>query len=138
MSERKIQQDIFALANSRPDVRLFRNSVGLGYVGRAVFPSTGQFPGAVVIRPFRKVHFGLRPGSADLVGWKTVTITPDMVGKKVAVFLSIETKSETGTLDDEQLNWLRQVQSHGGIAAMAKTEAAARVVIDSPPRGTTT
>jgi hypothetical protein len=34
----------------------------------------------------RPVTFGLAVGSADLIGWTTRTITPDMVGQQVAVF----------------------------------------------------
>jgi ribosomal protein S19 len=39
------------------------------------------------------VQFGLCKGSADLIGWKRVTVTPEMVGSTVAVFTSIEVKT---------------------------------------------
>ena len=43
----------------------------------------------------RVVQAGLEiNGSGDGIGWFPVIITPEMVGKKVAVFLSVETKTE--------------------------------------------
>lgn len=61
------------------------------------------------------------PGSADLVGWKALTIQPEDVGKTIAVFLSIEVKSENGTLRKEQEAWRDAVLRHGGIAIVAKS-----------------
>jgi hypothetical protein len=76
--------------------------------------------GLVVLGFPRRIRFGLHPGSSDLIGWKSVTITPDMVGKKVAVFLSPEIKSERGRLRDEQKNWIEQVSAAGGISLVVR------------------
>lgn len=60
--------------------------------------------------------------SADLIGWKTITITPDMVGKQVAVFLSVECKREgwQSSPNDEheqaQQRWADVVNAAGGEA----------------------
>ena len=67
------------------------------------------------------MQFGLCKGSADLIGWRTVTITPDMVGQQVAVFLSIEVKTPTGRIRPEQQQWLETVQAAGGIAGVARS-----------------
>jgi hypothetical protein len=67
------------------------------------------------------VSFGLCKGSADLIGWKRVTVTPDMVGQQVAVFLSIEVKTLTGRIRPEQQQWLDAVQAAGGIAGVARS-----------------
>ena len=76
----------------------------------------------------RPVQFGLAKGSADLIGWTTRTITPDMVGQQVAVFTSIEVKTATGRLRPEQRQWLESVQAAGGIAGVARSvEDAARL-----------
>ena len=61
--ETNIQQRIRLALGTREDVRLFRNQVG-----QLPDPRTG-----------RPVQFGLAKGSADIVGWKTVEVTPDMV-----------------------------------------------------------
>jgi len=79
------------------------------------------------------VQFGLCKGSADLIGWKQVTITPDMVGQKVAVFASIEVKTPTGRLTPEQQIWLDAVQAAGGVAGIARSvEDAQRILLHSP------
>jgi hypothetical protein len=104
-AETTIQQQIRLALGTRPDARLFRNQVG-----SLPDPRTG-----------RLVTFGLARGSADLIGWRTVTITPDMVGQQVAVFTSIEIKSPTGRLAPLQANWLDAVQNAGGIAGVARS-----------------
>ena len=112
-SETKIQQEIRLALGTRDDVRLFRNQVG-----QLPDPRTG-----------RPVQFGLAKGSADLVGWKTVTITPDMVGQEVAVFASIEVKTPTGRPTQYQQAWLTAVEKAGGIAGIARSvDDALRIV----------
>ena len=77
----------------------------------------------------RPVQFGLCKGSADLIGWKRVTITPEMVGQQVAVFTSIEVKTPTGRIRPEQQQWLEAVQAAGGIAGVARSvEDAQRIM----------
>jgi len=97
MNETTIQNKIRLALGSRPDVRLFRNHVG-------------------VVRDERgRVHsFGLRKGSADLIGWVTLNDS--------AVFLSIEIKTATGRLRPEQQQWMDNVNKSGGIAFVARSE----------------
>ena len=110
MTEQQIQQRI-RIACSTGDTRLFRNNTG-----------------TLRDQHGRPVQFGLAKGSADLIGWTTRTITPDMVGQQVAVFTSIEVKTATGRLRPEQQQWLDAVQAAGGIAGVARSvEDAARL-----------
>jgi hypothetical protein len=102
-SEQQIQQEI-RIACSNGDTRLFRNNTG------TLKDQSG-----------RPVSFGLCKGSADLIGWTTRTITPEMVGQQVAVFTSIEVKTATGRLRPEQQQWLDAVQAAGGIAGVARS-----------------
>lgn len=102
-SEQTIQQQI-RLQCSRGPVRLHRNNTG-----------------TLLDRNGRPVQFGLAKGSADLIGWTTRTITPDMVGQQVAVFTSIEVKSATGRLRPDQRQWMEAVQAAGGIAGVARS-----------------
>src|SRR4051812_40930117 len=53
-------------------------------------------------------------------GWKTVEITPHLVGKKLAVFVAVEVKTHKGGLTEEQDNFLRAVKSVGGVAIKAR------------------
>ena len=104
-AETDIQQRIRLAVGTRSDLRLFRNN-------------TGTLPDPRTGRP---VQFGLARGSADLIGLRTVTITPEMVGQRVAVFTSIEVKTSTGRATPEQQNWLHMVRRAGGIAGVARS-----------------
>ena len=112
-AETDIQQRIRLALGTHPQVRLFRNQVG-----QLPDPRTG-----------RPVQFGLARGSADLIGWRTITITPDMVGQQLAVFTSIEVKTPAGRLSPAQHAWLGTVQSAGGIAGIARSIADATQII---------
>lgn len=100
MNETTLQNKIRLALGSRPDVRLFRNHVG-------------------VVRDERgRVHsFGLRKGSADLIGWVRIG--------HLAVFLSIEIKTATGKLRPEQQQWMNNINESGGIAFVARNETEA-------------
>ena len=113
--ETTLQQQIRLALGTRPDLRLFRNN-------------TGTLPDPRTGRP---VQFGLARGSADLIGLRTVTITPDMVGQQVAVFTSIEVKTPKGRPTAEQQNWLNMVRSLGGIAGIARSVRDAQNLLDS-------
>jgi hypothetical protein len=63
----------------------------------------------------------LAKGSSDLVGFKTIKITPEMIGQEVAQFVSIEIKTERGKLTEVQENWLQKVKSSGGIVGVARS-----------------
>jgi hypothetical protein len=109
--EQSIQQHI-RIACSTGQTRLFRNNTG------TLRDANG-----------RPVSFGLCKGSADLIGYRTITITPDMVGQQVAVFLSIEVKTPTGRIRPEQQQWLETIQAAGGIAGVARSvEDALRIM----------
>lgn len=103
--ETDLQQRIRLALGTHPNARLFRNQVG-----SLPDPRTG-----------RLVTFGLARGSADLIGWRTITITPDMVGTQLAVFTSIEVKTPNGRIRPEQEAWLGAVRAAGGIAGIARS-----------------
>ena len=113
--ETDLQQRIRLALGTHPDARLFRNQVG-----SLPDPRTG-----------RLVTFGLAKGSADLIGWRTITITPDMVGQRIAVFTSIEVKTERGRIRPEQQAWLGCVQAAGGIGGVARSVADALTIVES-------
>src|SRR5574344_16394 len=50
----------------------------------------------------------------DMIGFDEVTITPDMVGKTVAVFTNIEVKGDGDRLKEGQVRWHNFVLEHGG------------------------
>lgn len=61
-------------------------------------------------------------GSSDLIGWRSVTITPEMVGSKIAVFLAIEVKTETGKVSPEQQRFIDNLKAAGGIGFIARSK----------------
>lgn len=65
---------------------------------------------------------GLCPGSGDLIGWVTRVIQPNDVGKDVAVFLSLEVKTDKGRVSEGQAKWFKAVHFAGGIAAIVRSE----------------
>jgi hypothetical protein len=111
VTEQQIQQQI-RLSCSRGPVRLYRNNCGVLQDRRGV-----------------PVRYGLQPGSSDLIGWRTVTVTPEMVGQQVAVFTSIEVKAASGRLRPEQRQWLDAVQAAGGIGGVARSVADAVAIL---------
>ena len=115
-AETTLQQQIRLALGTHPQTRMFRNQVG-----SLPDPRTG-----------RLVTFGLARGSADLIGWRTITVTADMVGQRVAVFTSIEVKTPTGRVRPDQTAWLSAVQSAGGIAGIARSVPDALQLVADP------
>lgn len=103
MTEKQIQTEILNNIGSRPDVRLFRNNVG------------------VMLDSSRPIRFGLCKGSSDLIGIQKIKITPEMVGKEIGQFISIEVKSEKGKPTKEQKLWLEMIHRFGGKAFIARS-----------------
>lgn len=111
-SEARVQSEVRLAAPSRR-MKLFRNNKG-------VLPDARGVP----------VRFGLcndnpavgkRFRSADLVGWRTVTITPEMVGADIAQFTSLECKPENWTWrgdehEEAQSRWAALIVADGGYA----------------------
>ena len=78
--------------------RLFVNAMGRGLSGRS-----------------------LAECSFQLVGWRTVRVTEDMVGMDIAQFAVVETRSRgERVLSPEEMNFARQVREAGGFAGVAQ------------------
>ena len=116
-AETTLQQQIRLALGTWPEARIFRNQVG-----SLPDPRTG-----------RLVTFGLARGSADLIGWRTVTITQAMVGTRLAIFTSIEVKTPTGRIRPDQQAWLATVQGAGGIAGVARSVTDAQHILSNLP-----
>ena len=86
-------------------IRIFRNQVGLAKV-------RGGY-----------VMTGLGVGSPDLVGWRKVLVTPEMVGSHVAVFVGVEVKDGShGKVSEDQVEFLGGLRGDGGIGILARSE----------------
>lgn len=120
----RARSDETAVSNSiqlglaREPVRLLRNNVGglNDATGRFVAYGLGSHGGQVV------------RGPSDLIGWRSITITPDMVGRQIAVFAAIEVK-DGAKATPEQERFIAEVQAAGGMAGVAHSEAEARAIL---------
>ena len=115
LTETAIMRAILAL--SVKSTRLFRNTVGSGYVGPHLQLGNGQ----VLMTRASRVSFGMGKGTSDIVGWRSVVITPEMVGQTIAQFVAIEVKVPKGRMTAEQANFIDTVIAHGGCAGVARS-----------------
>jgi hypothetical protein len=99
--ERRIQSEIQLAANG--PARLWRNNVG------ALRDQRGQL-----------VRYGLCPGSSDLIGYRSIVITPEMVGQRIAVFAAVEVKDQ-GAPTEQQQAFIRLIDQAGGLAGVARS-----------------
>ena len=106
----------------RGATRLWRNNVGVLHDrnGRPVAYGLGSEGGRAL------------PGTSDTIGIHSVTITPDMVGRQVAVFVAIEAK-DLAQLTPAQRAFLLAVHRLGGIAGCARSVDAARRILEQGP-----
>lgn len=116
MIESDLSKTIQTTALSQFKSKLFRNNSG------AMKDKTG-----------RHIRFGLANVSkklwdnfktSDLIGYTCVVVTPDMVGKTLAVFTAVEVKTTTAKKDARykaQEKFIEQVNRDGGIASMVNS-----------------
>jgi hypothetical protein len=114
-SEHEIQQRI-RLTCGHGRVRLWRNNTG------ALVDQQGRF-----------VRFGLCKGSSDLIGLRSLEITPALVGQRIAQFVALEIKTGSGTVSPEQRAFLQLVQQLGGLGGVCCSIAEAQAVLDLDP-----
>lgn len=133
MKESTLWKTLLLAVHKVRGVKLFRNNVAQAWVGKGFTLKPGQTyraqGGERVIMDPRPLHAGLVKGSGDGIGWRTITITPDMVGKPIAQFLSIETKTRGGQIRPEQATWAKNVHAAGGKAIIARSAEQAVVEI---------
>lgn len=123
--------------------RMWRNNVGTALQGneRLIAPRTMSVmlnAGDGVVRRAQWVKYGLGVGSGDLIGLQSVVITPEMVGKKVAIFVSGEAKQPRGNATKEQKSWHEMVLANGGhsfVFRSADEAAAGLALLDQRLRG---
>lgn len=107
---------------------LFRANSGTAWTGNDIH----RLPnGQLLIRDPRPFTTGLPPGFSDLFGLVQVEITPDMVGKRVAVFTALEVKGPRGRMTDNQRNFIQAVNDNGGRAGEVRSvEDALRIALN--------
>ena len=104
MRESGLQAEIM-LALSEAGHTIWRQNTGLAWVGVAHPMKSGD----VLLSKPRRLHVGLMKGSSDLIG-----ITRD------GYFLAVEVKTKTGTVTQEQRQFIEIVKRCGGRAGVAR------------------
>lgn len=123
--ESTIQAEIRKALGLRPDLRLFRNNRGVGWLGKL----EERIGSTVVLSNARAVEFGLTDGASDLIGPTQVVITPEMVGQTVALFTAIEVKRPRVAVPEHQRKFIDFVSAFGGLSGVARCPEDAEAII---------
>lgn len=114
----------FMLEHSKLGSRLFRANSGRGWTGKSIGPFKDEkqvvlYPGDILIRKARPFN-GMQAGTSDLIGWTTIQITPDMVGRSAAIYTAAEVKTAGTRTTKQQTAYIRTVNESGGIGVIAR------------------
>lgn len=112
-------------AVSRLGARVFRVNTGRAWAGKA----RPDARGGVYIPEAYPIRMGLVEGGSDLIGYSPVVVTPDMVGRTLAVFTAVELKTGRVALTSEQAHFLAVVRQAGGVAGVARTVEEAEALV---------
>lgn len=124
-SESYVQSAVRLEAGRLPGVRLWRNNVGV------LLDKTGRPVRYGLANDTAELNRAIKSG--DLIGWRTVLITPADVGRTIAQFLSRECKPADWTPapptdrarfahEEAQRAWARIINEAGGDATFATGE----------------
>lgn len=109
--EAAVNRAIAMVVGGHQFVKLYRNNRGVAFQGE------------------HTVRYGVGPnGYPDWVGYRTLTVTPDMVGKNFAQFLAIEAKQPKRKADDHQQKVIDTIVADGGVAGVATSADEARAI----------
>jgi len=137
MNEGDLMRSIMLRLGQINGVRLFRNNVATAWVGASKMftkkETVNVESGDVLIKNARVLHAGLCKGSSDIIGLKSVIITAEMVGRPIAVFMTVEVKTKTGRATVEQVAFTEMVNKFGGIGLIVKTEDEAEELLNKKP-----
>lgn len=92
--------------------RMFRSNSGMAWAGKIV--SRDNEKNTITIKNPRVFH-GMPEGFPDTVGFQSVTVTPEMVGKRIAIFKCAEFKTGNQKLTYLQSKFKKMVDKMGGI-----------------------
>lgn len=118
VKEHEIQNKIRVHISENQLATLFRANVGEAWTGNKI---ERTFDGNLIIYHPRRLSTGLPPGFPDLFGFKTITITPDMIGKNIAVFAFLEVKQPGKKPTEKQTHMIDFLIVHGAIGGVARS-----------------
>lgn len=110
--EKHVLDEIREWARYDEHVTLWRNTMG-----------TVELPGGGMLR------YGVGPnGAADFIGYRTMIVTQEMVGQRIAVFCAVEAKGPRGEPTDDQIKFIDKIRAAGGKAGIAHDAAEAKAI----------
>lgn len=119
-TETHVKADVLTALGGRVDYMVWNHPTG---TGRALSP------------PYPVIKYGL-PGSPDIIGVHTVTVTDDMVGQRIGVAVGIETKHpKTGSQREQQKRFQAAWEARGGVYILTRTAEGITDIIDAHIRG---
>jgi hypothetical protein len=125
-SEAPVQADI-RLDAARLGVTLLRNNSGAFQNERGQWVRFGL--GNESVKQNKEIK------SSDLIGWRPVLVTADMIGRVLPVFAAIDAKPEGWKFRDSddravaQLRFIELVRQNGGCAGFASSVREARDIL---------
>lgn len=127
--EHDLQNEIRMEVSKNQLGTLFRANVGRGWTGEVQRMNLTPRTNTLVILNPRPFNTGLPAGFPDLFGFVPVTITPDMVGKQIAIFAAVEVKQKSGRISMKQHDMIAFLQQQGARAGVARSrDDAARIL----------
>lgn len=130
MAEANRLREILLALGSRPDCRVWRNTVGEGWQGDLVRRTADT----VTLRNPRYVKFGLAAGSHDVIGIVKQTITAADIGSSWGRFLAVEVK-DAGRLRRNQALFHEVLRRFDALQGVAHSPAEAEKILLGNNRG---
>ncbi|WP_455577320.1 VRR-NUC domain-containing protein [Anaerosinus sp.] len=127
MLEHDIQNKIRVHVSQNKLATLFRANVGNAWTGNNV---EHKNYGSVLIHDARPFTTGLPQGFPDLFGLKSIEVTPDMVGKKIAAFVFIEVKQPKKKPTKTQTHMHEFLTAQGAIGGVAHSAEEAEKLLN--------
>ena len=125
-SEHEIQNEIRVAVGAKQAATIFRANVGQAWAGELEKQTGNQ----VTLNDARRFSTGLPNGFPDLFGFKSITVTPDMVGSKLAVFVFLEVKTTRGRASAAQKHMHEFLQQAGAVGGIARSAGDALKILD--------
>jgi len=124
-AERTLLAEIL-LRCARGGVRLFRINAGKAWQGKVIEHTRDR-----ITLQHPRVFHGAPEGFPDLIGMRSIVITQDMVGQRVAIFVAIEAKTKNTRTTKQQSRFHSIARKLGAIVSVARShDDAARALDD--------
>lgn len=126
MLEHDIQNAIRVHVSTERLATLFRGNVGNAWTGNKI---ERRSSGSVLIYDARPFTTGLPQGFPDLFGIRSIEVTPNMVGEKLAVFAFIEVKQPGKQPTKTQQRMIEYLRTQGAIGGVAHSVEEAATIL---------